>query len=93
MLNYKKMLLIYVFEECKESNAKTFDYFAQGKTPNRDFSQFTNNENNKFLRDYFRKNNLKIRDFKVFEEFNKNGKQVLEHKGVPVLVKRIRRRD
>lgn len=84
--NYEKMLIIYVFLECKESNAKTFDAIITNKIVGRDFGKFQNEENNEFLKNYFTKKNISQKDFKVLGKDFK--KPIYDKNGVPVLVYR-----
>lgn len=84
--DYEKMLLIYVYMQCGESNAKTFDAIVTNKEFDRRFGKFSNDENNEFLRNYFTNNNLNQKDFKVIGKDFK--KPLYDDNGVPVLVYR-----
>ena len=87
---FKKMLLICIFVELGESNAKIFDELnTHEKAFELGFNDRTEEQNQKFLRNWFKEHNLKMKDFDVLPlrqclDYDKNG--------TPIIVRRVKHR-
>ena len=86
--NVRKAILICVFVELGESNAKMFDELhTGGKSKELGFPDRSEVENAKFLRAWFKRHRLRLSDFSVITEW-KNLKR--DENGVPLIVKRVK---
>ena len=90
---YQKLFTIFTFIKCGESNVKMFDTVCN-KGENivdlgRKFSDYTEQENNEFLKQWKKENDIKLTQWKVIGE---TGMRKLEQdkNGTPILIKKVR---
>ena len=84
-MNYNKLFMIYCYEYFNESDAKMFHELNVQELPYpRKFSEHTVEENNAFLEEWRKQNNIKLSEFKLMDRptFNKFG--------TPIFIKRIK---
>lgn len=87
---YDKMLLICIFVELGESNAKMFDEIrSQNKLIELGFAERDFEQNKQYLRNWFKDNNVKMKDFDI--PFTR-GVASCDENGVPIIVRRVKHR-
>ena len=89
-MKVEKLLLIYKFTILGESNTKLIaDMCESGKTSlkaGRNFARYTEEENKSFLLNWYRRNKIKIKDYKVYTDLTKAPKN---KEGLPIIVKKV----
>ena len=65
--NYFKLFMIYVYEFFKGNQAKIYNEIVTQQNPyDHEFITHTNEENNKFLMDWRRKNHIRMGDYNYY---------------------------
>lgn len=85
---YERMFLIYLYEKFEGNNVKIFNEISSGSRVllDRDFSSFTCVENNKYLDDWIKENNIKVSNYLVagdkgfYFHTDKNGTPIVVEK-------------
>ena len=87
---YSKMMLICIFVELGESNAKMFDEIRnQQKLIELGFVERDFEQNKQYLRKWFKDNNVKMKDFDLPPV---RGVATCDRNGVPIIVRRVKHR-
>lgn len=89
-MRIEKLLLIYKYTILGENNPKLiYDMFTGSKMTTkkgRNFARYTEQENKEFLLEWYKRNKIKMSDYKVCLDLNK---AQVDKNGLPIIVRRV----